>query len=313
MIIKDTILRDVGRLFMWFPFRWFITLSPYRFVGSLSYFMGLIDHHFCKSRRIQLIKNLEDVFGNKINSKNIAKRIMQTHYLNLLELFKFSSINKTNIYNYVDIDGISNLDHAISKGTGVILATLHFGTMQYPLIALGVLGYAINQLGDRDTEAPEFSFIHRKIALKYRTIIENKFKAKHIHISKSLKRIYKCLEDHELLMINVDGVGGLKGQRLKRNYLKIQFMGNDVYVPSGAVRIARKTGTPIVPIVCIRQDNGKHKIIIDHPIVVKSSKDKNLDIQDYTQQLLSHFEHYIKTYPDHWLFWMEFKKEYMII
>ena len=90
-------------------------------------------------------------------------------------------------------------------------------------------------------------------------------------------------------------------------------MGNDVYVPSGAVRIARKTGAPIVPIVCIRQDNGKHKIIIDQPILVKSSKDKNLDIQDYTQQLLSHFEHYIKTYPDHWLFWMEFKKEYMIV
>jgi len=114
-------------------------------------------------------------------------------------------------------------------------------------------------------------------------------------------------------MINVDGVGGLKGQRLKRNYLKIKFMGNDVYVPSGAVRVARKTGSPIVPIVCIRQTNGKYKIVIDQHIVLKSSEDKYLDIQDYTQQLLSHFEYYIKTYPDHWLLWMEFKKNYMIV
>lgn len=313
MIIKDTIIRDMGRLFIWYPFRWIISLSPYRIVRSFSFIMGFIDHHFCKSRRIQLITNLNGVFGNNINVKNIALRIMQTHYLNLLELFKFSSLNKTNIYNHVDIEGISNLDQAISKGKGVILATLHFGTMQYPLIALGILGHTINQVGDRDTEAPEFSYIHRKIALKHRTIIENKFNAKHIHISKSLNRIYKCLQDSELLMINVDGVGGLKGQRLKSNYLKIRFMGNDVYVPAGAVRVARKTGSPIVPIVCIRQDNGQHKIVIDPPIIVKSSADINLDIQDYTQQILSHFESYIKTYPDHWLLWMEFKKGYMIV
>jgi len=90
-------------------------------------------------------------------------------------------------------------------------------------------------------------------------------------------------------------------------------MEKNVYAPSGAVRVARKTGAPIVPIICIRQHNGKHNIVIDNPIIVETSEDKDFDIQNYTQQLLSHFEYYVKTYPDQWLFWMEFKKGYMIV
>lgn len=312
MIIQDTFLRDVGRLFIWFPFRWFIESCPYRFVGFLSSLMGCLDHRFCKSRSSQLIRNLKQVFEDSIDAKHTARRIMQTHYLNLLELFKFSGIHSDNLSDYVDVEGLPNLEQAVGKGSGVILATLHFGTMQYPLIALGILGYPINQVGDRDTEAPEFSWVHRKIALKYRNLIEGRFQAKHIHISKSLRRIYQCLAERELLMINVDGVGGLRGQRLSKDYLTVRFLGKDVYVPSGAVRVARKTGSPIVPIVCIRQETGKHKIIIDPAMVVVSGADKDHDIQMYTQKLLSHLEPYVQAHPEQWLFWMEFQKGYMI-
>ena len=312
MIIRDTLLRDIVRLFIWFPFRWFIALSPYRFVGFLASLMGSVDHWFCKSRRVQLVRNLKEVFGDTIDVQNIARRIMETHYLNLLELFKFSGIHSSNLYDHVDIEGLPNLEQAVGKGSGVILATIHFGTMQYPLIALGLLGYPINQVGDRDTEAPEFSWVHRKIALKYRNVLEGQFQAKHIHISKSLRRIYQCLAERELLMINVDGVGGLKGQRLSRDYLTVRFMGRDVYVPSGAVRISRKTGSPIVPIVCIRQERGRHKIVIDPAMIVVSGPDKDHDIRTYTQKLLSHLEQYVREHPDQWLFWMEFQKGYMI-
>ena len=312
MIIQDTPLRDVGRLFIWFPFRWFIMLCPYRFVGFLSSLMGYLDHRFCKSRRVRLIGNLKQVFGDSLDVKHTAWRIMETHYLNLLELLKFSGIHSANLHDHVDVKGLPNLEQAVGMGSGVILATLHFGTMQYPLIALGLLGYPINQLGDRDTEAPEFSWVHRKIALKYRNLIESRFQAKHIHLSKSLRRIYQCLAERELLMINVDGVGGLKGQRLSKDYLTVRFLGKDVYVPSGAVRISRKTGSPIVPIVCIRQGKGKHKIVIDPAMVVVPGPDKNHDIQLYTQELFKNLEPYVRAHPDQWLFWMEFQKGYMI-
>jgi len=313
MIIKDTIMRDVGRLFIWFPFRWLIASSPYALARSIAKAMGSIDYIFCESRRNMLIQNLGNVFRDRIDTKKAAKGIMGTHYLNLLEFFKFSTINKSNIFEHVNFSGKRHLDSALDQGRGAILATLHFGTMQYPLVALGHLGYPINQLGDRDTKAPEFSYIHRKIALKYRIIIEKSFKAKHIHISRSIIPMYRCLKNNELLMINVDGVGGLKGQRLKANYLQINFLGHRAFFPAGAARLSRKMGSPIIPVVCIRQPDGRHKIAIDSPIDIHFTENQDYDIQICTQKLLNHMEKYIKMYPDQWLLWMEFKQGYMIV
>lgn len=314
MIIKDTLLRDIGRLFVWFPFRWFIAFSPYFIVKWFAFIMGYIDHIFCRSRRNQLIENLQIVFGkNLIDVSKVAMGVMETHYLNLLEFFKFEGINEKNIYDHVYFEGKEILDRIVMEGKGAVLATLHFGTMQYPLVALGHLGYKVNQLGDRDINASEFSFIHRKIALKYRIKIENSFKVKHIHISKSIKPIYKCLEDGELLMINVDGLGGLKGQKLKKNYIKVHFLGNQTYMPTGAARAARKIGVPIIPINCLRQPDGRHKIIFDSPINIQKSGDRDNDVHNCTQELLIQLEKYIRMRPDQWLLWMEFQKGYIIV
>lgn len=313
MIINDTIIRDVGRLFIWFPFRWLIASSPFALVRSLAKAMGSIDYIFCGSRRNQLIQNLVNVLGGRIDTRKVAKGIMETHYLNLLEFFKFSTINKLNVFEHVYFSGKRNLDSVLDQGRGAILATLHFGTMQYPLVVLGHLGYPINQVGDRDTEAPEFSYIHRKVALKYRIMIEKSFKAKHILISKSIIPMYRCLKNNELLMINVDGVGGLKGQRLKANYLHINFLGHRIFIPAGAARLARKTGSPIIPVICIRQPDGRHKIAIDSPIAIHLTENQDYDIQICTQKLLYHMEKYVKMYPDQWLLWMEFQQGYMIV
>lgn len=313
MIIKDTIARDIGRLFIWYPFRWFIALSPYFFVRLIAEVMCTVDHISCRSRRDQLIQNLVNVFGKKIDAPKTAKGVMKTHYLNLLEFFKFPSINKSNMFEHVYFSGKHFIDGALEKERGAILATLHFGTMQYPLVALGHLGYPISQVGDRDTEAGEFSYIHRKVALKYRIKIEKSFRAKHTYISKSILPMYRCLQDNELLMINVDGVGGLKGQRLKKNYLQIDFLGNKAFIPAGAARLARKTGAPIIPIVCIREPNGRHRITIDNPISMNITENRDYDVQICTQQVLSRMEKYVRMYPDQWLLWMEFKQGYMIV
>jgi len=314
MIIKDTLLRDIGRLLVWFPFRWFIASSPYFIVRRFAVIMGFIDHIFSRSRRNQLINNIQIVFGNnRVAVSKIAKGVMITHYLNLLEFFKFPVINLNNIYDHISFEGKQILDQIVMEGKGAILATLHFGTMQYPLVALGHLGYKVNQLGDRDVNASEFSFIHRKVALKYRIRIEDSFKVNHIHISKSIKPIYQCLENGELLMINVDGVGGLKGQKLKKDYIIVNFLGNQVYMPTGAARVARKMGVPIIPINCLRQLDGKHKIIFDPPIYVQKSEDRAVDVQKCIQQIIFQLEKYIRKHPEQWLLWMEFQKGYIIV
>lgn len=314
MIIKDTLLRDFGRLFIWFPFRWLIIICPFAIVRKLAFVMGYLDYIFCRARRNQLIKNVQNTFlNNKMNVHSVAIGIMETHYLNLLEFFKFSTLNKNNLSDHIFFEGKQILDEILKKGRGAILATLHFGTMQYPLVALGHLGYKVTQLGDRDPEALEFSYIHRKIALRYRIKIENSFKVKHIHISNLLKPIYKCLNEGELLMINVDGVGGLKGQKLKKDYVKINFLGKLAYMPTGAARVARRMRVPIIPINCLRQPNGMHKIIFEPPIYIQESENRYMDVQSGIQNVLFQLEKYIWKNPEQWLLWMEFQKGYLIV
>jgi KDO2-lipid IV(A) lauroyltransferase len=312
MLIQDTLLRDIGRLFIWFPFRWIMEASPYKLAVAAADTMGVIDHHLCSSRREHLVRNLGNAFEEGFDVRSVAKRIMQTHYLNLLELFKFPAVNSRNLHEYITLEGKHYIDEVLEKGKGAILATLHFGTMQFPLVALGHMGYSINQVGDRDPSDSRLSYVHRKVALKYRMQIESTFKAKHIYISKSLRSIYRSLNNNELVMLNVDGVGGIKGKRMKQHYLPVDFLGNEVLFPSGAARLSRRTGAPVVPVICIRDSKYKHKVIVGEPITSAANPDPERDIEDYTKRIIGYFEQYIKSHPEQWLFWMEFERGYLL-
>jgi lauroyl/myristoyl acyltransferase len=313
MIIKDTFLRDMAKLVAWYPLRWIVTVSPWSLAYGAGKLVGTLDSITSKGRPRQMVENLLSVYGDKMTPEEaqaIARRIIQRHYVEHMEFYKFATLRQKDLPDHISFDGLENLDLELKKGKGVILAHMHFGSKQFPLVALGLMDRPVSQIGYRDSDAPDYSLIHKHVHLRIRTRIEDSFKMKHILLGNSLRPAYEALQNNEILMIAADGIGGIRGAG--KNYLPIRFLGKTMMFPPGPARIARKTGSAILPLFCIEQATGKYKTVIGKPIDQQVTNDRDSDVRTNVERYVRIFEEYINRYPDHWMFWEEFREGHLV-
>jgi lauroyl/myristoyl acyltransferase len=185
--------------------------------------------------------------------------------------------------------------------------------MQIPLIALGLRGYRMNQIGQREPDNENLSFIHRKVALHKRLKIEASIPANIINIgmSNTLRSAFRCLEQNEILMITGDGRGGTKP--VGKKYIIVDFLGQKTYFPPGPATLAWRTGATMLPLFCYRLPDGRHCVEIHPPLPLVFSNDKEVDIQKNTQLYADALSTGVSNYPEHWMFWQEFTPGLMIL
>jgi KDO2-lipid IV(A) lauroyltransferase len=82
----------------------------------------------------------------------------------------------------------------------------------------------------------------------------------------------------------------------------VNFLNRPASTPKGPAAFALKMNAPIILGFIIRTNKDKQKIIIEKPLFIEKSKNKEEDIRKLTQAYTSILEHYIRKYPDHW-FW----------
>jgi len=243
---------------------------------------------------------------------HIARTNLELHYIHLLEFFKFPQFSTKNIDRFVELKGLEYLDSCLQHKRGVILVHLHFGTMQIPLIALGLKGYPMNQIGQREPDNKNLSFIHRKVALRQRLKIEATIPANIINIgmTSTLRPAFRCLEQNEVLMITGDGRGG--ANPVGNKYIIVDFLGQKTYFPPGPVTIARKTGAKMLPLFCFRLPDGRQCLEIHPPLSLSFGHNKELDIQKNTQLYADALSKEVRNHPEPWMFWQEFTPGLMI-
>ena len=309
MIIKDTFFRDLGRIFVWYPFRWIVLLLPLSIVIKIGRIMGKVEFFYSRKRTVIMAPNIQRALGIKQDKAyDIVRKNFELHYIHLLEYFKFPCFSKSNIGRYIEYIGLEHLDACLKHEKGVILVHLHLGTMQMPLVALGHKGYRMNQIGQREPDNKSLSWVHRKVALRQRLKIEAVMPVNFINIgmTKSLRPAYRCLKQNEILMISGDGRGGINP--VGKKYVLIDFLGQRTYFPRGPVFLARKTEAMMLPIFCYRIENGRQRVEIHPPLQLRDTK----NIQQNTQLYADALSKGVVDHPEHWMFWQEFAPGQMI-
>ena len=81
------------------------------------------------------------------------------------------------------------------------------------------------------------------------------------------------------------------------------FFGKPAYTPYSPVAFALKTGAAILPTFIVRQQDNSHRAIIEAPLTLQQSGDKDVDLLVNTQQFTKVIESYIRRYPEQWI-WM---------
>jgi len=282
--LRRYVLYYLGRAaaFILYLFPLGLSLPIAAFFGSLAFLV------LGKYRRTT-VENLKAAFGGEKTDEEInaiARRVFENLSKSGIELLNFPKINKDNLGRLVTLKNGHILDEAFGRGKGIVLLTAHFGSWE--LLALTLrLNYPGVTLGRR-------LYFH-----KYDEFL-NRLRRVHdvnvVYRDESPRKMLKILKDNWILGVvadqNIDSVGGVF----------VNFMGRPAYTPGGPVALAKASGAALIPALIIRED-GHHTLMVEEPIELVDTGNKEADLVTNTQRWSDVIERYIRQYPDQWV-WM---------
>ena len=266
-------------------------LLGWKFICKVGRVAG--DVIYSLNRRIREIieVELDLLFGPKFTEnriKDITKRGVENYYMRLIEMILLGALDKESINKIVQVEGLENLDMALSKGKGVILLLSHFGSFLLPLPFLGYRGYKINQITGKQAHT---SLIAERIWTWRRREAE-KLPVKFLQADKFLRPVYKALKDNEVVAIAFDGRDGSIFRRVK-------ILNRVALISPGPFDLAIKTGATIVPTFIARQADNTHRLMLAKPIETQKTSPFEEKVSDILTAYSHHFADYLLRYPSH--------------
>jgi len=266
-----------------------LRILPYGLALSFGSLLGILAFDVFRVRRKVTLINLKNSFGDQKNIKQLVK-IGRRAYRNIgksmIEYSLFPSLSKKKISRMVEFEGTENFDEAIRKGKGAIVVAGHFGSWELMGAATCQMGYPVDFL-----VGEQHNILVDNLMNDYRKCMGIGI----IKMGTAAKGVIKALKNNRFIAMLSDQDAGDDGT-------VVDFFNRPASTPKGPAAFALKMNAPIIMGFIIRESNGRQKIIIEEPIFIDRSKNKEDDIQRLTQAYTSVLEEYIRKYPDHW-FW----------
>ena len=300
MQTSENIARDILRLFIWFPFRWFLRIIPIDWSFLIFKLMGDLHFYASRGKKEKISHSIKSVLKTEQRfAVSITKKNYENHYLDRLHIFLYPRLNtKEKIEEYACVENIDLIDREFKKKRGILIVQPHFGPVQITLLTLSLLGYNPIQIGyPRELG---LSKIGRSVAYRYRLKYEAMLPPI-LSANKFLGRAYKHLIDGGVVLTTGDSAGGgvLLGGHKEFKFFNIKRM-----FPLGPATWAIKTGAAFIPTFIIIEGYKKLRIVFEGPIEGVYN-DVEKDRIYITEKFISITEYYIKKYPYCWHFWDE--------
>ena len=107
-------------------------------------------------------------------------------------------------------------------------------------------------------------------------------------------RLRDALRNDDVVLIQGDRV--MPGQR----GMEVPFLHGRIILPTGPVKLASASGAPIVAVFCLRDPDGRVRLIIDEAIDVPNPLSDD-DLSKTMQRIAAMLERYVGAYPEQWL------------
>jgi phosphatidylinositol dimannoside acyltransferase len=219
----------------------------------------------CRTFRNEVVSN----FFNFVTDVAASLRLTQQQLLSRLER----------------IDGEDKYLAARAHNRGAIIASIHMGSFEVAAAALHLREPHIHIVFKRDA-MNRFEQL-RSRARQNLGVIE-------LPVDEGWGiwlRLHDALAQNQVVILQADRVmPGQKG-------LRMDFLHGHLLMPTGPVRLAMITGSPIIPIISTRTPTGQIQIHIEDAINVNTSD----PIERPMLQLKNIIEKYVRTYPTQWL------------
>lgn len=266
-----------------------LCLLPYGVLIGMGKRLGALYFRLAKRLRERAISQM--MCGLSISEAEaipVIERLFYKVALTTLEFFYLPKISPENIGQYVAIEGLQHLDHALEKGKGAILLTAHFGNWELCAVTLSMLGYPMTGIGKQQPNEGITTLL-----TEYRT----RFGGEVYYKGAAVRHVMKALKENKLVYIVSDQDGGKDG-------IFIDFLNKPASTPAGPAAFARKCAAPVIP-VFIRRAGAKHILVIDPPLELQETDDMETDIRLNLTTMTRRVEEQIRKYPDEWLWFQK--------
>lgn len=263
---------------------------PLQLQYKLAKCIGIFMYLIMPIRRKTGISKMSRVIKKQTPKVKICvKSMFQSYCYRIVEFFLLNKLNKDNVDNFLQFEGMEYLDKALSEGKGGIIVTPHLGNCELGCAGLLLKGYPIIPLA---WDIPD-----KRIDRLFRQIRE-KVGMKTIHPDyKGIRKVITELKENKLVGI-VSDIG---------NGIKVEFFGRLKPFSIGAVKLAMLTGAYLIPGYTVRIGVGKIKVIIEEAMILEKRENHKEELLINTQKLAKKIESYIRKYPEQWL-WLPEKE-----
>lgn len=269
----------------------FYFLFGWRFVCLTGRLLGNLMYCTDKKKRNTTKTELAALFGHRFTPEeidDITRRSFTIYYKRQVETSFLGAFTQERMNNIMHVEGIENLDNALSKGKGIILLLSHFGSFLLPLPYLGYRGYKINQVTGKQIHVSRIA----ERFWSWRKREADRLPVRFLQVGKFLRPVFDALDRNEIVAIAFDGRDGKK-------WIEVDLFERKVLFSTGPFELARRTGATIIPTFVIRDTNDIQKLVLEPAFTLSADSDIKMALSSDTRRFAEHFAEYIAAYPCH--------------
>lgn len=270
---------------------WLVCHTPYKLVMAAGWVLGQLYYLLIKKQRERAVAQVMPALGL---AEPEARRLIRASFVNLarnvLEILYMPKLNKENFHEYIEIDHLERMTDALAEGKGVVVLTGHIGTWEWLSAA-----FTMNDL-------PVTAIAKDQPNMQYTNALNDLRKTINVEIfsrgTSELLAAAKALKKGKILGFLADQDAGPKGAFLP-------FLGKMASTPMGPAVFACKFNAPVLPAFILRQENGRHKVVIGEVLRYEDTGDTDKDLFNFTARMTEIMENIIRENPTQWLWFQK--------
>ncbi|MBD3236712.1 MAG: hypothetical protein GF330_08415 [Candidatus Eisenbacteria bacterium] len=232
-----------------------LTYLPRRAGLALMSGLGRLAGRLLPGPRRRILANAALVFPRQTEAEReaFADRVLRNVLRNAYDFLRLSRYRLEEIEALVRIEGLEHLERARQGRLGVVCLSAHLGCWElipYRMRACGYqTGVVYRRLRDPSLDA-------------YVAARRRRFGIGTYDRDTGARGMIRCLRSGGLLGVLID-------QHTRVDSVRVPFLGRPAWTPTGAVRLALRTETPIVPVVIDMEADGRHRLRIGPAVPIE--------------------------------------------
>lgn len=274
--------------------------------------------------------NLLSVFGEELPNDEVhslaIKCIKQKlwneceYYFHLSQLLEQIKSGRDSDRNLIRLHGWDTelIRSLLARGRGLLICSFRFGAIRYIPVETALLGFSIIEAVNAPThEVMQSAFESLGACSSGDPLVPSAGpspQAQNIRLLQTVNaednrctvELVNAMKKGQVVGLCIEGNTGSDGPWGDTSKSTINFLGHSISAKNGAARLAAALGTPLLPVMALRDRDAGGHLLFSEPIIppfgVKRSANEEF-VQATMQSLYTLLESYVQRYPEQWEGW----------